>query len=400
MAFASITKSIQATEAPSYAVLLRQSLANAPALLEQAAHVRAAAADAQQSQAWLNPSFDAEFENLSAPKSGGVSQRQDTYTLTQPFEIGGKRAARVEAGERSLDVAEARHRQVRIAFAANLAIAYATAAAMQERQALASEDLARANDDLRAAKAWVKAGKEANLRLAQAQTGVATAQAAEQAAIANTTEALEQLSALVGAKAPYTQVDRTLLTSVFQLAIAESLSNDEAPTVATAAAERDALNALVRVEQKKQIPDIGLGAGLRHFGWADEAAFVVSVSAKIPIFDRNSGGITAARERAIAADTRLETARLEAGAARRAALAQVKVSEGRLNAAVQGESAATEAYRLGRIGYDAGKTSLVELLAIRRALSDAKALTINTRLARIYALAALSQANGRIPFGG
>jgi cobalt-zinc-cadmium efflux system outer membrane protein len=96
---------------------------------------------------------------------------------------------------------------------------------------------------------------------------------------------------------------------------------------------------------------------------------------------------------------RVEAARLDAVASRRAALAQVAASEQRLKATEEGEAAAQDAYRLGRIGYDAGKTALLELLAIRRALSEAQTLTIDARLARVRALTALSMAEGRLVFG-
>ena len=66
---------------------------------------------------------------------------------------------------------------------------------------------------------------------------------------------------------------------------------------------------------------------------------------------------------------------------------------------MQGESFATQAYRLGRIGYSAGKTGLLELLSIRRALTDAKLLTVEAHLARIRALALLSIVDGRMVFG-
>lgn len=71
----------------------------------------------------------------------------------------------------------------------------------------------------------------------------------------------------------------------------------------------------------------------------------------------------------------------------------------RLTAASTGEAAANEAYRLGRIGYEAGKTSLMELLVIRRALSEARASTIEASLARVRALSAMAQAQGRLAFG-
>lgn len=386
-----------AAEAPPYTALLHQSLAHAPALREQAANVGAAGADAAQVRAWLNPRVDTVFENLGAPQSGGVSQRQNTYTITQPLEIGGKRGARIEAGQRGLAVAEARERQTRVAYAAELAVAYATAEAMLGRKALATENRARAADDLRAARAQVQSGKEAALRAAQAQASSATAQAGEQAAAAEATQALERLAALAGSDEPYTAVSASLL-AIASPTPAGPVKPGETPAVLTAQAERDALTAQVQVERKKWIPDVGVSAGLRRYGWTNASGYVVGLSATIPLFDRNDAATTAAVEREAAAEARLDSVRLEAAAAHRSALAQAAASEKRLAAAAEGEQAATEAYRLGRIGYDAGKTSLIELLATRRALFEAKGLTIDARLARVRALAALAQAEGRLAF--
>ena len=384
---------------PPFAELLQVSLSDAPALLEQAANVRAADANARQARVWLNPSVNATFENIGAPQNAGASQRQDTYSVTQPFEIGGKRAARIEAGERGLATAQARDRQARITFSAELAFAYATAEAMQERKVLAGEELARASEDLRAVRALVQAGREAQLRVEQAAASAAAARAAEQAASADAIEALERLSALVGVRESYTGIERPFLASAMAYRPPTSRNPEDSPAVATATAERDVLTAQVRVEEKRSIPDIGLTAGARHFGWTNGNALVIGVSMSIPLFDRNSAGVDAARHRESAADARLEATRLEAVAARRSAVARVAASEQRLGAATQGETAAAEAYRLARIGYDAGRTSLLELLATRRVLTEAKLLAIEARLARVRAIAALSMAEGHIAFG-
>jgi biotin carboxyl carrier protein len=60
-----------------------------------------------------------------------------------------------------------------------------------------------------------------------------------------------------------------------------------------------------------------------------------SLTANIPLFDRNQSGVAAARERAIGAAMRVETVRLDAIALHRSALAQVHASEKRLLAAEQ-----------------------------------------------------------------
>jgi cobalt-zinc-cadmium efflux system outer membrane protein len=68
-------------------------------------------------------------------------------------------------------------------------------------------------------------------------------------------------------------------------------------------------------------------------------------------------------------------------------------------AAREGERTAEEAYRLTRLGYEGGKLALVELLAARRALADAKTQTLDAALERLSAQAALARLQGRAPFG-
>ena len=389
-----------AADAPSFGALLQQAQVNAPQLLEQAANVRAAGADARQAGAWLNPTMNAVSENIGVSQAG-VSQRENTYSVTQPFEIGGKRAARIDAGQRRLDAAGAAARQTRIGFASDLAIAYATAEAMQQRQKVALAELVRARDDLRAADALVKAGREANLRSAQARASAAAAEAAVESASANATGALERLSALAGAPEPYSRIVHPLLgtdAATRQPPAAQSNAADP-PALATATAERDALSAQVRIEEKRTLPDIGVTLGMRTFGYTEQKAATIGVSLNIPLFDRNKDGIDAARERANSAAMRVETARLNAVAAHRSAMAQVTASERRVQAAELGETAALDAYRLGRIGYEAGKTALLELLAVRRQVSEAMERTIEARLDRVRAIATLSLAEGRIAFG-
>lgn len=388
-----------AADAPSYAALLQQAQTRAPQLLEQGATLRAARADVRQAGAWLNPTLSATVENLGAPAPGGVSQRQDSYALTQVFETGGKRAARIEAEQRKSDAAGARERQVRLAYAGQLALVYATAEAMQQRREVADAEAARAEADLAAAQAMVKAGREAELRAALARASAAAAQAAAQTAAADAVEALEHLSALAGAAEPYSRIAHPFLSIVATPPALAGWTPEQAPALASAAAEHDAYAAQVRMEQKRSMPDLGVSIGMRRFGWTSDKAATIGLSASIPLFDRNQSGIEAAGERAAAAAARAAAARMEALAMRRSALAQVLASGKRLQAAELGETAAADAYRLGRLGYDAGKTALVELLAIRRAWSEATSLAIEARLARVRALATLSMAEGRNVFG-
>jgi cobalt-zinc-cadmium efflux system outer membrane protein len=76
----------------------------------------------------------------------------------------------------------------------------------------------------------------------------------------------------------------------------------------------------------------------------------------------------------------------------------VQAATSRQAAADQAEAAAREAYRLARIGYDSGRTPLVELQATRALLSEAQSRALDARIARVTANATLARLAGHIPF--
>jgi cobalt-zinc-cadmium efflux system outer membrane protein len=138
--------------------------------------------------------------------------------------------------------------------------------------------------------------------------------------------------------------------------------------------------------------------GRRHIAGDDADVWVAGISISLPIFDRNRGDIAAARAELSAAEARLTAAQLEAQADLRAAEAEADAVGSRLEAAAQGEQSAREAYRLARIGYEAGRTPLFELQGTRRALTEAQLRSLDARIARVQAQAALDRLAGRIPF--
>ena len=396
----SIVSIARAAALPPFSELLRQAEASAPRLIEGAAQVQAAQGFARQAAAFPNPLLGVESENFGAsPPFNGFTSAETTVTLSELVEIGGKRRSRIAAGRADLEAAQAAYTQARADFAHDLALAYVTAEAASIRATLAAEELARAEEDLRAARLLVSAGRESDLRAIQAQALTAAARADLETSRANAVEAFIRIASLVGISEPYTGVGPSLLSVAQRLPIPTSDPPTTPPVVLAAQAQRDAAARRLELERKRAISDLSVSVGTRRLAADDANAFVAGVSVPIPLFDRNRGAIAARNAELTAAEARLNGAKFEAEANWRSAIAQARAADNRLRASDELESVAQEGYRLARLGYDAGRAPLIELLATRRALTDARARALDARVARIEAEATLARLAGRIPFG-
>mgnify|MGYP002653611556 CR=1 FL=1 len=68
-------------------------------------------------------------------------------------------------------------------------------------------------------------------------------------------------------------------------------------------------------------------------------------------------------------------------------------------AADAGVTSSEEAYRLSRVGFDAGRISQLELRSSRAALIAARNAAVDARQARVMAEIDLALLEGRAPFG-
>ena len=389
-----------AEPAPPFLMLLQQAQGSAPRLAESAANIQTAEGLALQATARPNPSVSLELENIGQNGGpNGLANMQTTLSVNQPIELGGKRNARISAGQAGVGAAQARNRQIVVDFGYDLAVAYVNAEVAQARTTLLEDAVMAAQEDVRAAMALVNAGREADLRSVQAQSEAATAQADLETARAVAQNTYAQLANLAGANRPYTAVTPSLLPLSGNLPPPLSEPPLTTPAIAAAEAERDAAGRRVDVERTRTTPDITASLGLRRVEAFHDTLVVGGLSIPLPLFDKNRGNIAAALGQFSAADARLNAARLEAENGYRAAQAQALAANARVAASAQAQSAADEAYRLARIGYDAGRTPLVELLLARRNVTTAQSAALDARLARLTAEAALARLSGRIPFG-
>jgi cobalt-zinc-cadmium efflux system outer membrane protein len=395
-----LTASAMAQPAPSYLALFRQAESASPRLAEGEANIRAAEGQTVQAAVRPNPNISLEAENIAGSYPyNGLSRAQTTLSVSEALEIGGQRPARMAAAGAGVTAARAQREQIRADFAYDLALAYATAELAERRAGLATEALNRAQEDERAARALVNAGREADLRAVQANAATTAAQADLEGTRADVSEALVRLTGLVGAPQSYTGVSQSLLDMAAMLKPPAVEPSSVSPAVRASEASRNVVALRVTVERTRVTPDVTVSLGFRRIAGENANTVVAGVAVPLPLFNNNSGAIATASAELAAADARLNTARLNAEAEWRGASAQALAADRRLIAAAEAEAAANEAYRLGRIGYDAGRTPLVELLAARRGLTEAQMRGLDARMARIRAEASLARMTGRIPFG-
>jgi len=381
--------------APPFTELYRQTQ-DSPRQVELNADVDRAEGLARQTRARPNPTVSLTTENFAGQQPfGGFSQSEDTIQISQPIELGAKRRSRIAAGEAGVAAARARALEERVAYAYDLARAYAGAEIADRHIELAQDEVEEAEADLAAARALVDAGKEARLRSLRAETEVNAQQVQLDTARAERIGAYARLSALAGQGAAYSALAQSMLERLAPMTGAGPI--DPLQTAPYLAAKADSAAAAARAVAagRHSLPDVTVSVGVRRLAANSANALVAGVSVPLPLFDRNRGNVDAAEAEFRGAQAREAAARLNTQAAIAGALALNDAADARALAADRSRRLAEEAYHLARIAYEAGKSPLTELLTARHGLGAARDALLDARTAQFEARASLARLEGR-----
>jgi outer membrane protein, heavy metal efflux system len=365
---------------------------SSPLLRAAEAEVRAAEARVRQAGASPNPELDVEVENaLGSGPYSGFSSTELTVSLAQRFELGGKRGARHTLARAELELAQLSFARSRADLLRDIRNAFADLLAAQQRLGIAREVSSDAEELARATRVFVENGRDPPLRQLRAEAALAESRANEAKAAADITTAKVALSSLMGiAETELEAAEPERAEAVPAITVGSALG------ARIAEAEGRVAEARVGVERAGGVPDVTARAGLRGFAETDDIAVVGGVSLPLPIRDRNRGGVEAARASAQAADARALQARLDAARELRDAQTLLEAANARLGALEgSGLEQAREAVRVARIGYAAGKFSLVEVLDAQAALNNARSGIVDARRDRERALASLQRAQAQ-----
>jgi cobalt-zinc-cadmium efflux system outer membrane protein len=249
--------------------------------------------------------------------------------------------------------------------------------AQQETGKVRSEQEQLGRAFVEVAQRRLEAGSGSELEVIQAQLELEKIRQAQTSYLGDIKAEQEKLASLLNmpvvalpeAIGPYYELD-----SVDALTL-----DDDYPALRRLAAEEEMLRAQALRDRADDIPDVTLGAGVRHESESNIDSFVVSAS--IPLtFNRRGRTLSAAgllRAEAVLAK-REETRRsLERELKSLKALyegirAQVEIGE------TQVIPSAEQAYELSRIGYEAGRFSWLELIAAQQNLAEIRINRIET----------------------
>jgi cobalt-zinc-cadmium efflux system outer membrane protein len=371
-----------------------RAVAADPALSAAGFRVVGARANLRQAGRLPNPAVSATMENFAGTGStSGFGRAETTFSVHQPIELGGDRAARTDIARSELEAARLRRqiraldlfRDVEVAWAEALA-AQAQVKAAEERLAMVSAMKAETDRRVQAARDPAFASARASALVAQARIARDQAQSAAQAALA-------ALASYWGGPVDF-ELNATDFERVDEAALTSA--DVQAPDLGLPEAQARAARARVALEEARAVPDPTVYVGARRLNQDGSYGVVAGVSVTIPLFDDNSGNIARAEadERAALQEVRaLEVTRERDIARLRARLFAALAEAGRIGREIIPQ--AEKSVRLVRDGIRRGAFSYLDASEAQRLLSEARMRQIEVLRSFHVDLAALNRLTGR-----
>ncbi|QBF28195.1 TolC family protein [Pseudomonas tructae] len=321
-------------------------------------------------------------------------KRSQTTTIgvSQMFELGGKRGARLDVADRDAQLAALELERQGNVLRAEVIGAFQAAAQAQEGLQLAEQSVRLGKRALQVVQGRVKAGSASPVEATRAQVQLSEVRLEQSRAEQTLTIAYQQLAAVTGAPlvqfarvegglAPDSNIpSRTLLLDRLE----------QTADLRLARLQIDQREAALGLARSQRVPDLTVSVGSQYSETDRERINVVGLSLPIPLFDRNQGNVLAAARRADqardqrnGAELRLRSEVIQALTQWSTAAQEVQTFDRSiLPAAQQALDAATR-------GFERGKFAFLDVL-------DAQRTLVAARLQYLQAQAQSSEARARL----
>jgi len=372
------TEALEPIDELSLGQAVALALLRSPDLAAFAWQVRAREARVIQAGAHPNPELRLSVEELGTNREEITGGEQTTIQLGQLVELGGKRSARTQVASRKRDVAGWDYEIKRINVLGRVSHSFIEVLSAQSRVALAEETVRLADQSAAVVSERVKGGKASPVEETKATVALATAQIGLDRTRRELQAARRALSGTWGSTTPHFKTAVGDLNSIPPVPDLEQIRQmlTGNPELALWAAEVSLRQATVELEEAERVPDLTLSGGYKHYSVSageDASTYLVEVSIPLPLFNRNRGGIQAARHQAVKSEEQRRSAEIRLGIALAESHNALSAAYSRVTAlrdtvlpgAQSAFDAVSEGYRLGRFG-------LLDVLDSQRTLFEAR----------------------------
>jgi cobalt-zinc-cadmium efflux system outer membrane protein len=355
-----------AMEDPREAITLQQALLLAlmknPELQSFSLEIRAREARILQSGLILNPVVQFEVENFFGSKEfRRFDGAETTLSLSQAFQLGGKRFKRVRLTASERDLAKWDYEAKRLDVFAEVTKAFIDTVAKQERVKLAENLVRLAEQSYQTVSARVQAGKVSPIDETKATAALSLTRLDLERAKRSFDAAKKILGATWGNSSPAFARAEGQLDLDSSIPTFEQISKDleKNPDIVRWAAEIEQRRSALVLEEANRIPDLTLSGGIRRLNETQDSAFLVGLSIPLPVFNKNEGAIAEAKTRLVKAEREQRAAILKVHSSlveayQRLSTAFVEamtLREQVLPALRNAFEAVQEGYRYGKFGY-------------------------------------------------
>jgi len=383
--------SAQGGQGMSLPEALSAAFANNPELAAAGREIGIAEGERRQAGLHPNPELAWEMEDTRRDTS------TRTVTLSQPLELGGKRAARIAVAGAGQAIAQLDLERQRNGLRADVVQAYLAALRAQTAVELAQQSQALTERGLRVVQGRVTAGQSSPVEATRAQVQLAQAQAEERRAETQRAVAYQALARLTGSP-----------LATFDTLPATNLSPGQAPSADTlleqvertaewrlAAAQVERGEASLGSEKALRIPNLTVSVGSQYSREDRERVNVVGLSMPLPLFDRNQGNVLAAARRADQARDLRNAVELRLRSETRSAVDQWRTAMQEVQAYDRTIlPSAQQAVDTATRGFEMGKFAFLDVLDAQRTLIDARGLYLGALAAATDARAQLERIYG------
>jgi len=256
--------------------------------------------EAQTLQAGLRPNPHLEIEVDDAAGSGeitGFDHSEITVQLGQLIELGGKRAARVNASRISEKLADWNYNGKRLDVLTEVNKTFIEVLKAQHKVSLSEDLIKLGNQFYDAVSERVSAGKVAPIQKIKAGVVLSTFKLEAKKTKLFLEQSRRKLSSTWGNINPDFAVVVGNLFEVSPVPPLEMLSQkiSETPYVQRWKTVEDRRKAILELEQAKRTPDITIKGGYRRLEQTNDNAIIFGVSVPLKFFNRNQGAISEAQ---------------------------------------------------------------------------------------------------------